>query len=237
MWLDLTHQFSLSRFLCKPFLPLSRSMVLLNWVSSTNLVRVDLTLSSRPLKKMLNKISPMTEPWECYCWPATNWIELCSLLEPSNPAFTQKTVLLSKPWTVFFSQEDAVGNNGRINSLDLLVILCLMQPRILIAFLAPRAHCSLSCEIHKPQVNVFLSCASKTGKSFYKVRLFMHSFKLESNVVIFKRNYYVRKICLGLNDSLKSESNSVFSVPEFKDLVYVFKTDQATCLNLRKFRY
>lgn len=65
----------------------------------------------------------------------------------------------------------------------------------------------------------------------------MHSFKLESNVVIFKRNYYVREICLGLSDSLKSESNSVFLVPEFKDLIYVFKTDQATCLNLRKFRY
>lgn len=65
----------------------------------------------------------------------------------------------------------------------------------------------------------------------------MHSFKLESNVVIFKRNYYVREICLGLSDSLKSESNSVFLVPEFKDLIHVFKTDQATCLNLRKFRY
>ncbi|KAK4811045.1 hypothetical protein QYF61_015749 [Mycteria americana] len=57
------HRSSLSRSLCRAFLPSSRSTLPHNLVSSANLLRVHSIPSSRSLIKILNKTGPKTEPW------------------------------------------------------------------------------------------------------------------------------------------------------------------------------
>jgi len=57
------HRFSLSRSLCRAFLPWSRSTLPPNLVSSANLLREHSIPSFRSLIKMLNKTGPKTEPW------------------------------------------------------------------------------------------------------------------------------------------------------------------------------
>lgn len=57
------HQFCLSIFLCRTFLPSHRSTVLSNLVLSVNLLGVYSTSSSRSVTKMLNKIHPSTKSW------------------------------------------------------------------------------------------------------------------------------------------------------------------------------
>ncbi|KAK4826427.1 hypothetical protein QYF61_008960 [Mycteria americana] len=54
---------SLSRSLCRAFLPSSRSTLPHNLVSSASLLRVHLIPSSRSLIKISNKTGPKTEPW------------------------------------------------------------------------------------------------------------------------------------------------------------------------------
>ncbi|KAK4807043.1 hypothetical protein QYF61_018384 [Mycteria americana] len=57
------HRSSLSRSLCRAFLPSSRSTLPHNLVSSANLLRVHSIPSSRSLIKILNRTGPNTEPW------------------------------------------------------------------------------------------------------------------------------------------------------------------------------
>ncbi|KAK4828313.1 hypothetical protein QYF61_025325 [Mycteria americana] len=61
--LVLAHPSSLSRSLCRAFLPSSRSTLPHNLVSSANLLRVHLIPSPRSLIKILNRTGPDTEPW------------------------------------------------------------------------------------------------------------------------------------------------------------------------------
>ncbi|KAK4810817.1 hypothetical protein QYF61_008789 [Mycteria americana] len=57
------HRSSLSRSLCRDFLPSSRSTLPHNLVSSANLLRVHSIPLSRSLIKILNRTGPNTEPW------------------------------------------------------------------------------------------------------------------------------------------------------------------------------
>ncbi|KAM9656072.1 uncharacterized protein ACIBXB_008597 [Morphnus guianensis] len=95
------HPSSLSRSLCRAFLPSSRSTLPPNLVSSANLLTVHSIPLSKSLIKTLNRMGPNTEPWgtplvTCHQldltpFAATLWA--C----PSSQFFTQRRVQLSKP--------------------------------------------------------------------------------------------------------------------------------------------
>ncbi|KAK4818658.1 hypothetical protein QYF61_017266 [Mycteria americana] len=99
--LALAHRSSLSRSLCRAFLPSGRSTLPHNLVSSENLLRVHSIPSSRSLIKMLNRTGPSTEPWgtplvtgrqvDLTPFTTTLWAQPCSQF------FTQQRVHLSKP--------------------------------------------------------------------------------------------------------------------------------------------
>ncbi|KAK4819900.1 hypothetical protein QYF61_014635 [Mycteria americana] len=95
------HRSSLSRSLCRAFLPSSRSTLLPNLVSSENFLRVCSIPSSRSLIKILNKTGPNTDPWgtplvtgrqlELTPFTTTLWAR------PSSQFFTQRRARPSKP--------------------------------------------------------------------------------------------------------------------------------------------
>ncbi|KAK4825193.1 hypothetical protein QYF61_025121 [Mycteria americana] len=99
--LALAHRSSLSRSLCRAFLPSSRSTLPHNLVSSANLLRVHSIPSSRSLIKLLNRTGPKTEPCgtplvtgrqlDLIPFTTTLWAQ------PSSQFFTQRRVHLPKP--------------------------------------------------------------------------------------------------------------------------------------------
>ncbi|KAK4810855.1 hypothetical protein QYF61_008827 [Mycteria americana] len=95
------HRSSLSRSLCRAFLPSRRSTLPHNLVSSANLLRVHSIPSSRSLIKILNKTDPNTEPWGTPLVTGRQ-LELTPLTttlwpQPSSQFFTQRRVHPSKP--------------------------------------------------------------------------------------------------------------------------------------------
>lgn len=66
-------------------------------------------------------------------------------------------ILETQSWTHCSSLTGAVYR-GRITSLDLLAILCLMQLRIPLAFLAARAHCLLMSRVVSPPLCPHVLC-------------------------------------------------------------------------------
>ncbi|KAM9656645.1 uncharacterized protein ACIBXB_008917 isoform 1-T1 [Morphnus guianensis] len=95
------HRSSLSRSLCRAFLPSSRSTLPPNLVSSANLLRVHSNPSSKSSIKILNRTGPSTEPWgtplvtsrqlDLTPFTTTLWAR------PSSQFFIQQRVHLSKP--------------------------------------------------------------------------------------------------------------------------------------------
>ncbi|KAK4832380.1 LOW QUALITY PROTEIN: hypothetical protein QYF61_022235 [Mycteria americana] len=95
------HRSSLSRSLCRAFLPSRRSTLPHNSVSSANFLRVHSIPLSRSLIKILNRTGPNTEPWgtplvtghqlEQTPFTTTLWVQL------SSQFFTQRRVHPSKP--------------------------------------------------------------------------------------------------------------------------------------------
>ncbi|KAK4813337.1 hypothetical protein QYF61_026500 [Mycteria americana] len=99
--LALAHRSSLSRSLCRAFLPSSRSTLPHNLVSSANLLRVHSIPSSWSLIRILNRTGPNTEPWgtslvtgyqlDLTPFTTTLWAQ------PPSQFFTQQSIGLSKP--------------------------------------------------------------------------------------------------------------------------------------------
>lgn len=102
------HQFCLSIFLCRTFLPSYRSTVLSNLVLSVNLLGVHSTSSSRSVTKMLNKICPSTKSWviPLFTGCQLDWTQFTLTLwaQLSIYFFTQWTVHLPKPLAASFSR-------------------------------------------------------------------------------------------------------------------------------------
>ena len=106
--LALAHWSSLSRPLCRAFLPLSRLTHLPDLVSSANLVRVPSIPLPRSLIKILNRTGPSSDPWgtplvtrrqlALTSFTTTLWAW------PSSQFFTQQRVHLSRPWAASFSR-------------------------------------------------------------------------------------------------------------------------------------
>ena len=99
--LALAHRSSLSRSLCRAFLPSSRSTLPPNLVLSANFLRVHSNPSPRSLIKILNRTGPNTKPWgtplvtgrQLDFTPFTTTLWAC----PSSQFFSQRRVHLSKP--------------------------------------------------------------------------------------------------------------------------------------------
>jgi len=87
------HQSSLSRSLCRAFLPSRRSTLPPSLMSFTNLLREHSIPLSRSLVKMLNQTGPKTEPWGT---------PLMNGRQPNLTPFT--TTLCAWPFSQFFIQ-------------------------------------------------------------------------------------------------------------------------------------
>lgn len=102
------HQFCLSIFFCRTFLPSHKSTALPNLVLSVNLLGVHSTSSSRSLIKMLKKTHPSTKSWviSLFTGCQLDWTQFTVTLWPhlSFHFFTHWTVHLSKPLAASFSR-------------------------------------------------------------------------------------------------------------------------------------
>ncbi|KAK4826066.1 hypothetical protein QYF61_005025 [Mycteria americana] len=94
------HRSSLSRSLCRAFLPSIRSRLLHSLLSSANLLRVHSIPSSRSLIKILNRTGTSTEPWGT---PLVTGHQLD--LTPFS------TTLWAQPSSQFFTQQSVDGDS------------------------------------------------------------------------------------------------------------------------------
>ena len=111
----LAHQSSLSRALCRAFLPSSRSTLPPTLVLSAVLISVLSIPSSRLLIKIINRTGLNTEPWgtplvsdhqlDLTPFTTTLWAQ------PSKSVFYPAKYRPIQIKSIYFLQEDAVGNS------------------------------------------------------------------------------------------------------------------------------